>query len=61
MQTRFLFIGLIMIGFVLPVFGTDQLLAENPDEPNQFGYFVTTMSIAIVGSLSYLESKNGDK
>ena len=57
MKTRLLVICLIMIGFVIPVSAQDQLLSENPEEPNQFGYFVLAMSVAIVGSFIVLRIK----
>ncbi len=52
----------MMIASFLPLsFGTSQLLAENPEEPNLFGYFVTVMSIFIVGAFVILKGKKWRK
>ena len=58
MKTKTLsIIGIMFSGFVFPVYATDQLTAENPDEPNLFGHFVMVMSIAIMGSFITLKIK----
>ena len=58
METRILLIFSIMvISLVSTAYATDQLIADNPDEPNMFGYFVTIMSGLIVGSFVILKIK----
>ena len=44
-----------------PVYATDQLMAENPAEPNLFGYFVTVVSVFVIGSIVVLRLKNWKK
>ena len=62
MKTKtLLIIGIVFVGFVFPVYAIDQLIAENPDEPNLFGYFVMAMSIAIMGSFITLKIKKWRK
>ena len=62
MKTKtLLIIGIVFSGFVFPVYATDQLIAENPDEPNLFGYFVMAMSIVIMGSFITLKIKKWRK
>ena len=61
MKTRLLVVWLIVIDFVTSTYAQDQLLAQNPDEPNQFGYFVLVMSILIVVSLTILNYKKHRK
>ncbi|MCV0413221.1 hypothetical protein [Nitrosarchaeum sp.] len=57
MKTRLLVVWLIVMGFVVPIHAQDQLLTQNPDEPNLFGYFVLAMSIVIVSSFIILKFK----
>ena len=55
---KFFVIFFIFIGFTAPIFAQDQLLAQNPDEPNSFGYFVLAMSVFIIASIVILKFKN---
>jgi len=61
MRPKWIAVGIMFGGFVFPVYATDQLIAENPDEPNLFGYFVMVMSIAIMGSFLTLKIKKWRK
>lgn len=61
MKISLLVAWLFVMGFAMPIYAQDQLLAQNPDEPNQFGYFVLAMSIAIVGSFIILKIKKWRK
>ena len=51
----------MIIGSIPPGYATDQLIAENPAEPNLFGYFVTVVSVFVIGSIVVLRLKNWKK
>ena len=57
---RIIFI-IMIIGSIPPGYATDQLIAENSVEPNLFGYFVTVVSVFVIGSIVVLRLKNWKK